>query len=78
MTLKRLAGLCIVVTGAAQGIGLAAAAAMMAREGADIAAVDLPNADWAALEQATDGTGCTLLRIGADVADEAGWAAGAT
>ena len=51
---------------------------MMAREGADIAAVDLPNADWAALEQATDGTGCTLLRIGADVADEAGWAAGAT
>lgn len=69
-----LAGKVALVTGAAQGIGLAAAM-LLARAGADIVALDLPGSQWDALEQAAAANGRTLLRHEGDVADESAWAA---
>lgn len=69
-----LTGKVALVTGAAQGIGLAAAV-LMARAGADIAALDLPGSQWAMLESAVAAAGRKLLCLEGDVAEEATWAA---
>ena len=61
-----------VITGAAQGIGLASAA-MLARSGVDIAALDLAGTNWQALEAAVTAAGRTLLKVEGDVADETTW-----
>ncbi len=69
-----LHGKVALVTGAAQGIGLSAAA-MLAQAGADIAALDLPGSNWTALVDAVSRSGRKLLKFEGDVADEAVWAA---
>lgn len=69
-----LAGKVALVTGAAQGIGLAAST-LLANAGADIVALDLPGSQWGALEQAVAASGRSLLRHEGDVADESAWAA---
>ena len=63
-----------VVTGAAQGIGLAAAA-MLARAGSDIVALDLAGSDWDGLRAEVSASGQRLLIAEGDVADEAVWSA---
>ncbi len=67
-----LKGKVALVTGAAQGIGLAAAA-MLARAGADIVALDLAGSDWSALSKAVADCGKRSLTIVGDVAEEATW-----
>jgi NAD(P)-dependent dehydrogenase (short-subunit alcohol dehydrogenase family) len=67
-----LHGKTALITGAAQGIGLAAAT-MLARAGADIVALDLAGSDWAALAQSVAASGRRLLTSEGDVADEASW-----
>lgn len=62
----RLAGKHALVTGAAAGIGLAAAG-RLAHEGARVALLDV---DEAALEHATAGLGGEALVVAADVSDE--------
>ena len=60
------------VTGAAQGIGLAAAV-MLARAGADIIALDLPGSNCDGLRQAVSENGRRALIHEGDVADETTW-----
>jgi 3alpha(or 20beta)-hydroxysteroid dehydrogenase len=67
----RVAGKVIVVTGAASGQG-AAEAVLLAREGADVVAADLPGA-W---ERAPDPAGAQAIhRLDLDVADPDSWRA---
>ncbi len=68
----RLAGKVALVTGAAQGIGLAIAGRMMA-EGADVIALDLPGADWSALHDRAGMHARTLVVIEGDVAEQGDW-----
>lgn len=67
-----LSGRVAVVTGAAQGIGLASAIAL-AEAGADLVALDLAGSDWQALDMAAEATGRRLVKVEGDVADEATW-----
>jgi 3alpha(or 20beta)-hydroxysteroid dehydrogenase len=69
-----LAGKVALVTGAARGIGLAAAS-RMAQDGADIVALDLSGSLWTELRQTIQGAGRQLLICEGDVADEAAWSA---
>ncbi len=72
MAASRLIGKIALVTGAAQGIGLASAAAI-ACEGADIVGLDLPGTDWSRLQAAVAANGRRLLHLEGDVADEGAW-----
>lgn len=74
---NELSGRVALITGAAQGIGMATAA-LLARAGADIVALDLAGSDWAALRQVITGSGRSLLLHEGDVANEATWSALAT
>lgn len=67
-----LQGKVALITGAAQGIGLAAAA-MLAREGAKLVVLDLSGSDWSELETAVAEVGSGLLICEGDVAEEATW-----
>ncbi|MCI4591997.1 SDR family oxidoreductase [Sphingobium sp. BYY-5] len=62
----RLAGKIAIITGAAGGMG-EAAASLFAREGASIAAVDLDEASLAPIVQAIRAQGGKAIAIGADV-----------
>lgn len=68
-----LSGRVAVVTGAAQGIGLASAIAL-AEAGADLVALDLAGSDWQALDMAAEASGRRLVKIEGDVADAEAWA----
>ncbi len=70
---QHLFGRVALVTGAAQGIGLAAAA-LLAQGGADIIGLDLPGSDWSVLERRVAEVGRRLLSFDGDVADETVWA----
>lgn len=69
-----LVGKVALVTGASQGIGLATAA-MLARVGADIVALDLAGTDWDPLARRVADSGRALLTIEGDVGEEATWSA---
>jgi NAD(P)-dependent dehydrogenase (short-subunit alcohol dehydrogenase family) len=69
-----LTGRSALVTGAAQGIGLAITH-RLARDGASIVAFDLPQADFAACAAACAEAGAALLTHTGDVADAADWQA---
>jgi 3alpha(or 20beta)-hydroxysteroid dehydrogenase len=71
---SELRGRVALVTGAAQGIGLASAA-MLAHRGADIVALDLEGSDWDGLKSAVTNAGRRLVVIEGDVAVEATWSA---
>lgn len=68
----KLEGKVALITGAAQGIGLASAHAM-AVEGANIIGFDRVGADWSALDTMVSAQGRRLLKIEGDVASEASW-----
>lgn len=70
------AGQTAVISGAASGIGLAAAKALAAR-GMAIALLDLPGERLTAAQSAIEGLGGTSLAIGLDVSDAAAYAAAA-
>lgn len=70
------AGQTAVISGAASGIGLAAAKALAAR-GMAIALLDLPGERLTAAQSAVEGLGVTSLAIGLDVSDAAAYAAAA-
>lgn len=71
-SLKELRGRVAVVTGAANGIGVATAA-LLSRAGADIVALDLEGSEWDGLRQTVTDNGQHLLSFEGDVADEATW-----
>ena len=71
---RELDGRVALITGAAQGIGLATAQ-LMARAGAHIVALDLPGSQWGELQQAVAASDRQLLCHEGDVADEAAWTA---
>jgi len=71
-TTTALSGRVAVVTGAAQGIGLASAIAL-AEAGADLVALDLASSNWQALDAAAATHGRRLLKIEGDVANEETW-----
>ena len=72
--LNELQGRVALVTGAAQGIGLASAG-ILSRAGADIVALDLRGSQRDALRQVVVDNGRRLLSAEGDVADEAAWSA---
>lgn len=76
-TANQLRGRVALVTGAAQGIGMATAS-MLARAGADIVALDLAGSEWDTLRQAVAGNGQRFLSFEGDVAEEATWSTLAT
>jgi 3alpha(or 20beta)-hydroxysteroid dehydrogenase len=65
-SMQRFEGKVVVITGAAGGIGLAAAE-RFASEGAKIVAVDLGSSDLGAVEERVRGAGSEALTVGADV-----------
>jgi 3alpha(or 20beta)-hydroxysteroid dehydrogenase len=69
---KGLEGKVALVTGAARGIGMAAAM-QLAREGADIVAFDLGGSPWNEVRQEVEQAGRRFLVFEGDVAEEEYW-----
>ena len=72
MNKLRLKGRRALVTGAARGIGLAAAA-RLGREGADLIAVDMEGSPWDELRAQIAAAGGNLLIHEGDVASSDAW-----
>lgn len=72
---KRLENKVALVTGAARGIGLAAAV-QLAQDGADILAFDLAGSDWAALKTAVSQQDRKIVIVEGDVGKTEDWEAG--
>ena len=73
MNSEQFLGKIAIITGAANGIGLAAVA-RFARDGADIVAVDLPGVSFADAIAAANASGSNVLTVEADVSQPADWA----
>jgi len=73
MTSEQFLGKVAIITGAANGIGLATVA-RFARDGADIVAVDLHGVSFADAIAAAHGNGSNVLTVEADVSQQADWA----
>lgn len=73
MNTKQFLGKVAIITGAANGIGLATVA-HFAEEGADIVAVDLDGASLANAIAAGEAAGQSVVAVAANVAQEADWA----
>ena len=73
MNSEQFLGKVAIITGAANGIGLAAVA-RFARDGADIVAVDLHGVSFEAAVAAAKASGSNILTVEADVARQADWA----
>lgn len=74
MRVNGLEGKTALITGAARGIGMAAAA-HLSLEGANIIAFDLAGSPWEDLRREVERNGRKFLACEGDVADEAAWAA---
>ncbi len=72
-----LEGKIVLITGAARGIGLAAALEL-SRQGADIVGLDLLGSPWDELRAAVEGEGRQLLVCEGDISDESAWTAALT
>ena len=73
MSSEQFLGKVAIITGAANGIGLAAVA-RFTRDGADIVAVDLHGVSFADAVAAAEQNGRKLLTVQADVSKQADWA----
>lgn len=73
MNSERFLGKVAVITGAANGIGLATVA-LFASEGADVVAVDLHGVSFDAAVKQTKENGRQILTVEADVSQQADWA----
>lgn len=71
---NRLEGKIALITGAARGIGMVTAA-QLAREGADIIALDIAGSSWEDLRTVVEQSGRKFLACEGDVAETETWAA---
>ncbi|MEM7333793.1 MAG: SDR family oxidoreductase [Chloroflexota bacterium] len=72
MKVRRFTDKVAVITGSAQGIGLATAE-RFSQEGADIVAVDLHGVDFDAVSRIVEGNGRNLSIVEADVSSQSDW-----